>query len=215
MGFETETPKKNQSPDVLFLWFLALLTIMILGLFIALLFQKPSFNKPTFQINSAIVYLFNISSSSSSDSYLTTNWSLWFTAGANYWSPLMFEDVKVYVLLKSVVVSSTALKSFPLEYPDVKMFWVNLTSSGIPLNHTVVEAVNGERIKDGALTFASNITSRVTMNYGGSNNVVVTKHVSVLCEDLKIHFVNNDMSSPLVPTGEPFPFNCKSIVLHD
>ncbi|WCJ26399.1 hypothetical protein M5689_008217 [Euphorbia peplus] len=212
--------RKTQTPEDQYFYvtfILGLLSgVIISHLFIVMPDDSQKFKVPIFEINSAIVYPYDMSYNFFADSpSLTANWNLSITVKTQ--DSFILEDVKGSIWLKNVLVSSTAVEGFSLNVTGKqesveKKFQVNLVSSGVPINHSMWKVLHGERDKENALTFSFNLSYVGTMRLRRFKIRKIIKHVNVLC-DVKVVFVNSFTTTPATSIGAGGPFICNNIRL--
>ncbi|KDP34523.1 hypothetical protein JCGZ_11073 [Jatropha curcas] len=167
------------------------------------------FEAPTFLIESAKVYPFDISSSN-----ITANWNIIVYMGYPDTDSFVeqgfyYQNMEASVLLKNETVYSKKIGNIYKEYErggDFKMVDVFLESSLASINQTVAEAVMAEKRENGVVTFSFELNCSGT-NYPAYIDTRNRRKMTVLCKDLKIRFLanTNAKAGALVNPYGPIP----------
>ncbi|XP_037495436.1 uncharacterized protein LOC119370741 [Jatropha curcas] len=195
-----------------FLILLPLVTLM--GLIVYYLVKDGNkFETPTFLIDSAKVYPFDISSSN-----ITANWNITVSIGyiGDDRSPFYYENMEASLLLKNERVCSTKIGNLYEDYEgdNLKVVDVFLKSSLASMNRTVAEAVMGEKRENGVVTFSFELNCIGTMYYYSRSETEKKRKMKVLCKDLKIRFSANTTSKAGTLVTPHGPIFCDVSVFH-
>ena len=168
---------------------------------------------PIFQVDSVILYPFDIS-----NSHITANWKADFSIG-QFFVPVSYyqylEGLEASVFYNNTfMISSTPFvgSKFFLE-GNTLMHNVDLVASSVYLNQTLADAILSERYARGALTFAFKLKASL-VEYTDAGKEEYPKdypsyHAEIWCKDLTLAFISDSAVATLLGA----PIKCSAAII--